>query len=129
MLYLILKTIHVSSVVASGLLFALRGFWLLRPPDGGRPRWARILPHIIDTLLLAGGISLAILIHQYPFRDSWLTAKVVALICYIVLGEMALHYGRNRGQRLAAFCAALLVFAYIIGVALQHNPWSFLNAI
>lgn len=128
MLFLLLKTLHVASVAASGLLFSLRGFWMLRPPAGGRPKWARVLPHIIDTLLLAGGISLAFLIHQYPFRDAWLTAKVIALVGYILLGEVALHYGRSKRQKLVAFVAALAVFAYIIGVAVQHSPWSFLLA-
>jgi len=39
---------------------------------------------VVDSLLLLAGIALALIIRQYPFRDAWLTAKLLALIAYII---------------------------------------------
>jgi uncharacterized membrane protein SirB2 len=55
---------------------------------------------------------------QYPLAQPWLTAKVGALLLYIVLGSVALKRGRSKGIRAAAFLAALATFAYIVAVAL-----------
>ncbi|OIP12407.1 MAG: invasion protein [Betaproteobacteria bacterium CG2_30_59_46] len=79
-------------------------------------------PHVVDTLLLVFGIALAFAIHQYPFVDSWLTAKVVGLVLYIGLGSIALKYGKSKTIRLSAWLAAQGVFAYIVLVAISHNP-------
>jgi uncharacterized membrane protein SirB2 len=56
----------------------------------------------------------------------WLTAKVVALVAYIVLGAVALKYGRTRGIRTAALAGALATFGYIVAVAVTKNPLFFL---
>ena len=57
---------------------------------------------------------------------GWLTAKFFALILYIVLGTIALKRGKTRGQRIAAWIAALLVFGYMVAVAVTHDPFPFL---
>lgn len=84
-----------------------------------------MLPHVIDTVLLASAIGLAILIRQYRGVNSWLTAKVVGVVAYIVLGSIALKRGRNRRVRLLAWIAALLAFGYIVLVAHRRDPWPF----
>ena len=66
---------------------------------------------------------LTITIKQYPLTDGWLTAKVVALLAYIVLGVIALKRGATKQTRVFAFAAALFVFAYIVLVAVMRNPW------
>ena len=90
-------------------------------------RWVRILPHVNDTLLLASGIGLAVLLRQYPLVHGWLTAKFFALILYIVLGTVALRHGKTRDQRMAAWVAALFVFGYMASVAVTHDPTPFLS--
>ena len=54
--------------------------------------------------------------------DGWLTAKVVLLAVYIVLGYLAFWRARSRTARLGLWLSALLVFAFIISVALAHDP-------
>jgi uncharacterized membrane protein SirB2 len=120
--YLTLKTIHVSSVIASYTLFVVRGVWMIRMPDMLSRRWVRIAPHVIDTLLLASAIAMAVMIRQYPFVAGWLTAKVTALIVYIGLGTIALKRGRSKRTRVIAWLAAQAVFAYIVAVAVTHDP-------
>ncbi len=87
-----------------------------------RRRWVKVVPHVIDTGLLASAIAMTVAIRQYPFSADWLTAKVLALICYIGLGMMALRFGRTRGVRLTAWLAAQAAFFYIVAVAVTRNP-------
>jgi uncharacterized membrane protein SirB2 len=119
-----LKLVHLSLAALSVGLFTLRGVWMLLESPMRDARWARVVPHVIDTLFLATGIWLAIRIGQYPFVQPWLTAKVLALAGYIILGSIALKRGRTRAIRAAAFVAALAVFAYIVGVARARHPLS-----
>jgi uncharacterized membrane protein SirB2 len=121
--YLSLKHFHMTCAALSGSLFLLRGVWMLRASAMLQQRWVRVAPHIVDTLLLASAIGLAAWSHQYPGRQPWLTAKVLALLGYIVLGSIALKRGRMKGQRSAALVAALLLFAYIVTVAITKRTF------
>ena len=60
--------------------------------------------------------------HQYPFVQGWLTAKVLLLVVYIVLGAYALRRARTQALRLVCFATALLVFLFIVSVAYWHDP-------
>jgi len=122
MTYSLLKALHISFVITSYTLFFLRGLMTLQEKNMPQQRWIKIVPHVVDTLLLVFGIALAFSIHQYPFVDSWLTAKVVGLVLYIGLGSIALKYGMTKTIRLSAWLAAQAVFAYIVLVAISHNP-------
>ena len=121
--YLLLKHLHMSCAALSGALFLLRGLWMLQDSPRLAQRWVRTLPHLVDTVLLASAVALATWSAQYPLAQSWLTAKVCALLLYIVLGSVALKRGRSRGIRAAALLAALATFAYIMAVALSKNPF------
>jgi len=122
MTYSLLKALHISFVITSYTLFFLRGLLILQETNMPQQRWLKIVPHVVDTLLLVAAIALAFTIHQYPFVDSWLTAKVVGLVLYIGLGSVALKYGKSKTIRLSAWLAAQVVFAYIVLVAIGHNP-------
>ena len=119
--YTLVKYLHVGCVVLSGTGFVLRGAWMLQGSPMLAQRWVRVLPHVLDTVLLASAIALAVMLEQYPLVHGWLTAKVLGLIAYIVLGTIALKRGRTRAVRIAAFCGALVVFAYIVAVALTKS--------
>ena len=73
-------------------------------------------------MLLISAVWAGILINQYPFVDNWLTAKVLGAIAYILLGAMALTYGKTRAVRVSCFAGALICFAYVIAVAATKNP-------
>ncbi|MBU1265507.1 MAG: SirB2 family protein [Gammaproteobacteria bacterium] len=121
----LIKNLHLATIVLSLALFVLRGAWMIAASPLLQARWVRIVPHVIDTLLLASGIGLAVLIQQYPLVHGWLTAKLLALILYIVLGTIALKRGKTKAQRIAAWIAALLVFGYMVAVAMAHDPFPF----
>lgn len=119
-----LKTVHVTTVALSYLMFLVRGIGMLADSPWLSRRWVRVVPHVNDTVLLAAGIGLALMLHQYPGVHGWLTAKVAGLVVYIALGTLALRRGpRAKRARLAAWLAAQAVFGYIVAVALTHDPW------
>jgi uncharacterized membrane protein SirB2 len=120
--YIALKHLHVTCVVLSGLGFCLRGWWMLTESPLRQHRLTRVLPHIVDTLLLGSALTMAWLSGQYPFVNGWLTAKFFGLLAYILLGMMALKRGRTMATRQRYFAMALLAYAYIVGVALSRNP-------
>lgn len=117
-----LKILHVSLAVLSISGFVGRGILMLRESPLLFVRWVRVAPHVVDTLLLLAGVGLTLEIGQYPFVQPWLTAKVLALVGYIVLGAVGLHYGRTKRIRLVAWLGAIVIFAYILGVAVTRDP-------
>ncbi len=120
----IAKHVHLTAVAVTLLLFLLRGGWMLAGSTMLQRRWVRVLPHVVDTVLLLSALWLAVAVWRYPMvAHGWITAKLMALVAYIVLGTVALKRGRTKGQRIAAFIAALLVFAYIAQTAVTKTPW------
>ncbi|WP_116475790.1 SirB2 family protein [Zobellella maritima] len=127
MSYLAVKHAHMLFVMISITLFMLRAWLAVPSPARIQNKVLKIVPHINDTLLLLCGIWLAIHIHQTPFGNSpWLTAKVIGLVLYILVGTIAIKRGKTQGQRLAAALAAVGLFAYIFGVAISKSPLSWL---
>ena len=120
--YPTLKMVHVGSAVLSLALFSVRGAWMMVSPARLGQPWVKVVPHVVDTVLLGSAIALAIAIGNYPGTHAWLTAKVAGLVAYVVLGRIALKRGRTRAIRVAAFFAALAVFAYIVSVAVTKSP-------
>ncbi len=116
-----IKHLHIACVLLSGSLFLLRGIWMLCDSSLLQQRWVKIAPHLIDTVLLTSAIVMVVWSGQYPFVQNWLTAKVVALVTYIVLGTIALKRGKTKAVRVCAFIAALAVFAYIGSVAMTRQ--------
>ncbi|MCB1859678.1 MAG: SirB2 family protein [Gammaproteobacteria bacterium] len=125
MTYYWLRQLHVATVIFTIGFFVLRFYWMLRRPQLTGKTEVRILSVVNDTLLLAAGLSMAIMSHQYPFTTPWLTAKLVALLIYIVLGTMALRRGRTRRSRTVFGVLAILSVGYIVAVALTRSstPW------
>ena len=124
--YLLAKDVHVACVILSLGGFVARGLLMLAGSPLLGTRVVRIAPHVVDTLLLASAIGLAWMLRQYPFVHGWLTAKVLGLVAYIVLGAIALRRGTTKGIRAAAFVAASATAFYIVSVALTHDPRGFL---
>ena len=124
--YLLLKHLHVTAVAVSGTGFLLRGLLMLGESPLLARRWLKVMPHVVDTVLLGSAIAMAVISAQYPFAQPWLTAKFFGLLAYILLGMMALKRGRTKSVRAVFFVAALMAFAYIVSVALTRDPRGFL---
>jgi len=116
-----LKYVHIGCAVLSGSGYFIRGVWMLNDSPWLQKKWVKVAPHIIDTMLLASALALTVQIQQYPFVHGWLTAKVLALLAYIVLGTIGIKRGKTRHMRIAAWLAAMGIFIYIVSVALTRQ--------
>jgi uncharacterized membrane protein SirB2 len=128
-MYLVVKYVHVVSVVLSLTGFFLRGILMMRDSPLLGARWIRVVPHINDTVLLVAALSLAAMSGQYPFVVGWVTAKVLGVIAYIILGALALREASTRTMRIICWLASLAVFGWIVSVALTRQPMGFLAAL
>ena len=123
-MYLALKHIHLTFVALSLLAFFVRGIWLFMNSGMLSKKWVKILPHIISTILLASGIVLAVELNMSPGSQPWIMAKIIGLVVYIGLGVAAFKIPNPTGRKLL-WISALIVFAYIVSVAISKNPLGF----
>ncbi len=56
------------------------------------------------------------------FANGWLATKLVLVVVYVVLATFALRRARTRNARIGLYVAALLVFAFVISIAIAHQP-------
>lgn len=82
----------------------------------------KVLPHLIDAVLLISAIGLIMIVQQYPFYHHWLTVKVVALLVYIFLGMIAFKWAKTKFTKVLFWALAMMVFGYIVSVALTKTP-------
>ena len=121
-----IRLLHMSCAALSIAGFLLRGGLKLSGSPWLAHRSARMVPMTIDTLLLLSALTLAYLSGQWPLAQPWLSAKLLALLVYIALGMVALHWGRTRRRQATALVAACAVFAYMVAVAMTRSvlPWA-----
>lgn len=121
--YFVIKHLHVTSAVLSILFFMVRAWWSVRESPLLQTRVVKIAPHIVDTVLLVCGVLLAAMIGP---AQPWILAKIIALVFYIGVGTVAIKRGKTPASRAVAAVFAVVIFVYIVGVAIRHNPMSWL---
>lgn len=124
--YLVIKHVHMTAALASGAFFLLRGLWMMQESSLFNARLVRILPHVIDTVLLVSALALVGMMGTLP---AFVQVKIVALFVYIALGMMAFRFMRGWGSRVFMFFLAFSVYAFILSVAITKHPQGFLSAI
>lgn len=122
---MLLKLLHISCAALSITGFFIRGIWMIQQSPQLSQRWVKIAPHIIDTILLASAIALALHWQLSPLQQPWLMAKIIALIAYIGLGTLALKRAKTRQLQISCWLLALLCFGYIVSVAITKSPMGF----
>jgi len=117
-----IKNVHVAMIMASGMLFALRGGaalagfrWPLAWP-------VRALTYAIDTTLLTAALMLLSILPWGVFANGWLPMKVGLLVVYVVLGYRSLRPGRSMRVRVVYFVLALLTYGWMYTIARAHHP-------
>lgn len=127
-MYAFLYLVHTGCVVISISGFILRALLKMQDHPIMQQKLPRILPHLVDSLLLVSAICLSLLTREYPLADSWLSAKLAALFVYILFGIVCLRTRSSR-LRLISFLAATATFAYMVSVALTRSPLGHLAAL
>lgn len=121
-----LKALHIVCALLSIAGFTLRGYWMITENPRLQLRLTRVLPHLVDSLLLASAIAMLIIWQVWPQQIDWLSVKLVALLVYIALGMVALRFGKTVRVRRSAWLLALLVAVFIVSVAYTKDPMGLL---
>lgn len=129
MAYFAAKQVHVTFVALSLLGFCVRGGMMLVSSPALRSKLVRVLPHVIDTVLLLSAVYLAYVVLQTPGDHAWLISKLVGLVLYVVFGTIALRLGKTRAVRGVFWILGLIVFGWVASVAVSKNPLGFLASL
>lgn len=125
-MYIALKHLHLTFVALALLIFFVRGVLLFIHSPLLNKKLLKIAPHIINTIMLVSGILLAVSLGMKPGEHSWLMAKLIGLVVFIILGVSAFKV-RNVLLQKILWVDALVVFAYIVSVAITKSPMGFLG--
>ena len=117
---MIIKDIHVTFVLLTFISFSIRVYWMYNGSPLSQARVVKILPHVIDTILLLSGLAMAVMYYGAFYRQRWLDYKLLGVVIYIILGIVALRSGKTRSIRIAAAVGAWLVFFGIIYIAWKN---------
>ncbi len=120
-MYMALKHSHMLFATLSVLLLLVRFALSFTNSTLLQTKFLKIVPHVVDTLLLLSAVWLMFTISQYPFTSPWLTEKVIGVAAYIALGFMALK-GRTTALRAIALLGALGWLGLVIRVAITKTP-------
>lgn len=127
-LYPQIKLVHITFVLASGALFALRGLLVQLGHKAAHWRCLRWMSYAFDTTLLAAAIMLLTILPGAMFANGWLTAKLALLALYVVFGTLALKRVRTIAARRVFYVLALLTYINMLGIARMHQPLGWLYA-
>jgi len=125
--YVALKHTHQLFAIISLVLFIVRAGLALKASPALQQKWLKIVPHVIDTILIGLGFAMVAQVDMALFANGWLTAKLVGLVAYIGFGIFAIKRGKTKQIKAFAATAAVVVFLYIFGVAKAHHPLSWLQ--
>lgn len=121
-MYMMAKHLHMTAVGISVLLFVFRFIYGQMNPSFLQKKWVKVVPHIIDTVLLGSAIWLCVILSQYPIVNGWLTAKVIGVVGYILFGLLALK-SETPVKKWGGFAGALIVLGVTAKVAITKQAF------
>jgi len=114
-----IKSIHLVFIFSSFISFSGRMALSVFKPALLQNKIIKIVPHVIDTLLLISGITLVIQGNWLDGEFGWIISKLILLLGYIGFGVLAMRLkGMNRW---VAFIAALICFIAIFITGITKN--------
>ena len=122
--FMAVKYVHVTCVALTFISFSLRGYWMIKEVPLLQQRAAKTIPHIIDATLLTSGVFMATIMYGAFYEQTWLLIKLLILLLYIILGSIALRYGKSRQIRIVSLIGAWCAFFCIIILARNHAAFT-----
>ncbi len=119
--YLVLKYVHILCVAVSFSLFCVRGLWMLKVYPPATERWVKVLPHVVDALLIASAIGMVAIspLVRWPL---WIQAKIALVVVFIALALASFRLGGGRVLKGSVWLVAALLFLYITTLAVLKDP-------
>ena len=122
-MYLVLKHSHYVLMTLSLLLFTFRStlkYFNIRKME---VPLLRVLPHIIDSLLIFSGVLLAFHLGYSPLKQHWLLMKLVCLCLYIYFSYLTLKKTTLPSRRIIYFLLAVSSFILVINYAITKHTF------
>jgi uncharacterized membrane protein SirB2 len=126
-MYLTLKTIHMTCAMLSFTGFLLRAYLMFIESEWLKHKAVLVVPHVLDTVFLLTGFSMAMMVNFGLFNQPWISMKVMMLMFYLLFVGIALNRGRTKVIRVSSFFLAIGTFAYIVGIAITKNSASWFS--
>jgi|SRR5690625_170995 len=121
MYYYSIKHFHILFVVLSMMLLLVRSLGLGRWGQWVEQRWLKLLHYFVNSMMVLLGFTLAAMIGA---SQPWILMKILGLALYLLTALLAVQPQRSASSRLLALVVTVLVYAYTIGVAINHSPAS-----
>ncbi|NOL49693.1 SirB2 family protein [Pelistega europaea] len=119
--YLTIKAIHMTCAYLTVSFLLFRVFLSVYRPALLQQKWAKVLPHVIDSVLLICAIMMVMVIGpHHPF----ILAKIILLLAYIGAGYVTLKVVKSTSGKLIGSAVIVLIFVLIVGVAIHKSPLS-----
>jgi uncharacterized membrane protein SirB2 len=120
--YEFVKYIHVTAITLSISGFIFRVLLKLNDSPYQTKYWFKKLPHKVDIILLASALTMVYILGVNPFTTFWIAEKIIGLLLSIMLGMVALRWGKTKNIKIMAAGLAVMVFSYIVYVAHYKAP-------
>ncbi|GHB61329.1 hypothetical protein GCM10008107_07640 [Psychrosphaera saromensis] len=115
-MYMAVKHTHIMLALISIVLFYFR-FYQKQLRGKELNKALKVVPHIIDTLLLISAGVLSYLISQYPLVDYWLTAKLGFVVGYIVFAALAMKAEqKSKAIQMLSIASFCIIFTALFAV-------------
>lgn len=106
--------LHIISAYLCLLLLLIRGSMQLTKQDWRARKLLKILPHLVDTLLLTTAV---IFVINFDFAP-WLAGKLACFVAYAIFAAKFFSKKANQPQPIFLLCAILsLLGAMYLGYA------------
>ncbi|MCK5648105.1 MAG: SirB2 family protein, partial [Gammaproteobacteria bacterium] len=94
--YEFVKYIHVTAITLSISGFIFRVVLKANNSPYQSKYWFKKLPHKVDIILLASALTMVYILGVNPLTTYWIAEKIIGLLIYIMLGMVALRWGRTK---------------------------------
>lgn len=126
---LFLKYLHIVSVAASFALFFVRGLWVMQSYPDSQEKWVRVLPHVVDAVLVLSAVAMLATSPLNGWPGDWLTVKLALIVVYAMLALYLFRGARALTTKILVWLLALLVLLFITAIAVLHNPLGILSVL
>ena len=121
-MYTAFKHLHLTAIALSLLFLILQVVAQVMDSKMKDAKWLKVLPHIINTVLIITAVGLCVTSAQYPFVHDWVTSKLIGLVAYVLLAIVAVKWARTNAMRVFALIGAVAWLVLTGKVAISKAP-------
>jgi uncharacterized membrane protein SirB2 len=119
---ILLKYVHIVAVAASFALLFVRGLWVMRSYPSPQESWVRVLPHVVDAVLVGSAVAMLLATQKLGWPGAWMTLKLTYIALYAALALVVLRLSKGIVLKILTWLAAMLVFLFVTTVAVLRHP-------